>query len=67
MKANRPVYTITVRADPHVDPIRALRRGLKFLGRACGLRAVTVREYPAEHAAARALHANVADPGGANA
>jgi hypothetical protein len=26
------------------DPIRSLRRGLKYLGRACGLRAVRVTE-----------------------
>jgi hypothetical protein len=29
---------------PGTDPIRSLRRGLKFLGRACGLRAVRVTE-----------------------
>lgn len=38
----RPRYVITLQPLPHVDPIRALRRALKYLLRACGLRCVSV-------------------------
>jgi hypothetical protein len=41
----RPTFRIALRAEPHVaDTIKALRRGLKFLLRACGLRAISVVE-----------------------
>jgi hypothetical protein len=40
-----PVYTITLRPEPNVDPIRSLRRGLKLLLRCCGLRAVLIRQH----------------------
>jgi hypothetical protein len=41
----RPVFQLTLRAEPHVaDTIKALRRGLKFLLRACGLRAISAIE-----------------------
>jgi hypothetical protein len=40
----REAYIVTLRPEPHTDPIRALRRGLKYLLRVCGLRAIHVRE-----------------------
>jgi hypothetical protein len=41
----RATFVLTLRVEPHVaDATRALRRGLKFLLRACGLRAVDVHE-----------------------
>jgi hypothetical protein len=40
----RATYTIVLRALPGVDPVRALRRGLKLLLRVCGLRALAVSE-----------------------
>jgi hypothetical protein len=37
----RSTFVLTLRAEPHVaDTIKALRRGLKYLLRACGLRAI---------------------------
>jgi hypothetical protein len=48
----RPVYVLTLRAEePATDVIHRLRRGLKFLLRACRLRAVDVREIPDREAA----------------
>jgi hypothetical protein len=45
--SNRPVYVVSLRAKPGVDPIRALRGALKVLGRRFGLRAVKVEvEWP---------------------
>jgi hypothetical protein len=46
----REIYIIALRPEPHTDPIRNLRRGLKYLLRVCHLRAVRVEEYPAAHA-----------------
>jgi hypothetical protein len=37
-------FLIELTTKPGTDPIRSLRRGLKYLGRACGLRAVRVEE-----------------------
>ena len=37
-------FRIELAARPGVDATRALRRGLKYLGRACGFRAVSVTE-----------------------
>jgi hypothetical protein len=37
-------FLLELTAKPGTDPIRSLRRGLKFLGRACGLRAIRVEE-----------------------
>jgi hypothetical protein len=43
----QPTFVLTLRVEPHVaDATRALRRGLKYLLRACRLRAVDVREVP---------------------
>jgi hypothetical protein len=42
---SRPTFRIELRVEPHVaDATRALRRGLKFLLRACGLRAISAVE-----------------------
>jgi hypothetical protein len=49
-RERRETYVITLRPEPHTDPIRNLRRGLKYLLRVCHLRAVRVEEYPAAHA-----------------
>jgi hypothetical protein len=40
----RPVFVIRLRPEPRVDPIRALRGGLKALKRQFGLKCVEVRE-----------------------
>jgi hypothetical protein len=43
--SERPIYLLRLRPEPHVvDPIRALRRGLKYLLRQTGLRCVDVKE-----------------------
>jgi hypothetical protein len=42
--AERPVFTIRLRPERGIDGTRALRRGLKYLLRVCGLRALSVRE-----------------------
>jgi hypothetical protein len=46
----RPVFMLALRPEPRVDGIRALRGGLKYLLRSCGLRVVSLQEYPAAHA-----------------
>jgi hypothetical protein len=44
---NRPTFLLRLRPEKTVgSPIRALRRGLKFLLRSCGLRALSVEEIP---------------------
>src|SRR3981189_201254 len=44
-RPGQPVFVLTLRAEPHVaDTIKALRRGLKFLLRVCGLRAISAVE-----------------------
>jgi hypothetical protein len=44
---DRPTFTLVIRPDPHVaNPIRALRRLLKFALRPCGSRAASVTEAP---------------------
>ncbi len=40
----RPLYTITIRAEPGVDPVRALRAFLKTALRRFGLRCVAIAE-----------------------
>ena len=40
----RPIYTVRLRPQPGIDPIRALRAALKVLLRRFGLRAIEVRE-----------------------
>jgi hypothetical protein len=39
---DRPTFIVTLRPEPGVDPIHALRRALKRLLRDHGLRAITV-------------------------
>jgi hypothetical protein len=39
-------FLLRLRAKKNVSAIRALRRGLKFLWRSCGLRVVSVEEIP---------------------
>jgi hypothetical protein len=44
---NRPIFLLRLRPEKKVSsPIRALRRGLKFLLRSCGLRALSIDEIP---------------------
>jgi hypothetical protein len=46
-RPEQPVFVLTLRAEePATDVVHRLRRGLKFLWRACHLRAVDVREIP---------------------
>jgi len=40
----RPTYLVRLRPEPRVDPVRALRAGLKSLLRRYGLRCLAVRE-----------------------
>lgn len=51
----RPVFTIRLRAAPQVDPVRALRRALKVLGRYYGLKCIDIVEerQPAQGAQRR--------------
>jgi hypothetical protein len=39
---HRPTYTIRVRAEPGIDPIRSLRALLKVMLRKFGLRAISI-------------------------
>jgi hypothetical protein len=39
-----PRFTVTLQPKSGVEPIRALRRRLKMLGRYCGLRAISISE-----------------------
>ena len=41
---SRPIYVLRLQPLPRVDPIRALRRGLKYLLRVCGLKCISVEE-----------------------
>jgi hypothetical protein len=43
-RPGRPTYLVRLRPEPGVDPIRALRRGLKSLLRQHGLRCISARE-----------------------
>ena len=40
----RPTFLLRLRAQKNIDPIKALRRLLKYALRACGLRAVSLEE-----------------------
>jgi len=40
----RPIFLLRLRAQKNTDPIRALRRLLKYALRMCGLRAISVEE-----------------------
>jgi len=42
--STRPIYCLRLRAQKEVDPIKALRRLLKYALRVCGLRAISVEE-----------------------
>jgi hypothetical protein len=48
---NAAHFLVELACKPGVDPMHALERGLKYLGRACGLRAVSVTELPPDGAA----------------
>jgi len=37
-------FIITFRPKPNVDPVRALRQLLKYAGRHCGMRCLTIEE-----------------------
>ena len=39
---DRPLFTVVLRAEPGIDPIRALRFALKRLLRDYGMRAISV-------------------------
>ena len=41
-KPNRPRYVLVLQPLPGVDAIRALKRALKYLLRACGLKCISV-------------------------
>jgi hypothetical protein len=43
---DRPVFSLRLRPKKGVNPTLALRRGLKFLLRSCGLQALSVQEIP---------------------
>jgi len=46
---NRPIFLLRLRPEKTVSrPVHALRRGLKFLLRSCGLRALSIDEIPDE-------------------
>ena len=40
--SDRPIFVVCLRAERHVGPYRALRRGLKILLRVCWLRCVGI-------------------------
>jgi hypothetical protein len=42
----RPTFVLCLRPKKGINPIHALRRGLKFLLRSCGLQALSVEEIP---------------------
>ena len=42
--STRPIYCLRLRAQKDVDPIKALRRLLKYALRICGLRAISVEQ-----------------------
>jgi hypothetical protein len=48
MKAARPCYVLTLRAEPNIDAIRMLRLALKVLLRRFGLKAITLHEQSDE-------------------
>jgi hypothetical protein len=39
---SRPIYVLRLQPLPRVDGVKALRRALKYLLRACGLRCISV-------------------------
>jgi hypothetical protein len=51
----RPVFALRLRPKKGVNVILALRRGLKFLLRSCGLQALSVEEIPSMGMRADAL------------
>jgi hypothetical protein len=53
MKGERPIYRVTLRPEPNVDGIRALRAMLKAALRRFGLRAIHVMEAPTEQTNSR--------------
>jgi hypothetical protein len=52
----RPIFLLRLRPEKTVShPVHALRRGLKFLLRSCGLRALSIDEIPEKGMRADAL------------
>ena len=49
---DRPIFTVSFRAEQGIDGVRAFKALVRFALRKYGLRAVTVREEPAKDAAA---------------
>jgi hypothetical protein len=43
-EGNGRVFIIKLRPLPNVDAVKALRRGLKYLLRHCGLRCISIEE-----------------------
>jgi hypothetical protein len=48
-------FLLRLRPKKGIEPIRSLRRGLKFLLRACGLQALSITEIPENGNASQAL------------
>jgi len=44
----RPIFLLRLRAQKNTDPIKALRRLLKYALRACGLRALSIEQERAD-------------------
>lgn len=44
MRRSGPIYVLKLQALPGVDAIKALRQGLKYLLRRCGLKCVSVEQ-----------------------
>jgi hypothetical protein len=48
MKVDRPTFVVTLRPEPGIDPIRALRRLLKVLLRGYGMKCTSVDQIDAK-------------------
>ncbi len=46
--AGRPIFVVSLRAEPGVDPVPALKGALKVLLRAFGLKAISIVEKQRE-------------------
>jgi hypothetical protein len=44
MKVDRPIFVMTLRAEPNVDPIKSLRAVLKVLLRGYGMKCLSVNQ-----------------------
>ena len=52
---DRPTFLLRLRPKKGIAPIPALKRGLKFLLRSCGLQAVSARDSREGNASRRAF------------